>query len=706
MNRIGSRALLLIGLILLFATIFKMGALTVESFVTPELLQVNRPNLQKIKSGDPVNLDLYGQGFGPDLIVTLVKNETEKKALSITYPVEGVFNDSLIVNDILYLGSNHRGLTVIDVGDPLKPRLIGEYLVGKSISDIKEREGFLYLACGKSGVVIMKIQTAGELDKIMDIPIRSLAVGISFIADKMAIAAGPGGVMIYDISADSEVTLVESLVVGSQVIALESYDNSLYLATQNKTIEVFIFNNMVFEHHSSISLDKSIKGLSLFQDDLYVATADTLLRFDLVKSDRPELSGSIDNFGSADKIICGDKDIYIIDNFSRLTVVDPVSMKIIKKIDLSSEIRTVVEFDRYLLVAGLNSGLKIVDRTNVAQKINLTTMKTQGSSHDIIIIDEWLYVADKQGGVLLKNLQYNTAPFKQISHRRAESFCLDSERKLLFVALGDSGIEVIDVRDPGQPRSVALWSEVKALKIAVSETDLIITKGALGIELIDSQNLTNPTVKNVYLDLHALDLDIEDRILYLASKKHGLQIYAIEQNELKLISETTTPYPMNQFAYTVAVTVVDGIAYVANGKSGLMMVDVSRPEKTTIMNLIDIPGFVKRVRVADGKAFVSSQSSGVSVVNIDKFRHPRLESHIDFQGLTRGLQVVDGLIYVTQRKAGISSIPVPTQASKIERESSRHVQVTFPEIKIAGNYDVQVRDCTNSFVYKDVVVVE
>ncbi len=164
------------------------------------------------------------------------------------------------------------------------------------------------------------------------------------------------------------------------------------------------------------------------------------------------------------------------------------------------------------------------------------------------------------------------------------------------------------------------------------------------------------------------------RRCFSQAKTGGLRIYSIKQNELEFLSETTTPYPMDQFAYTVAVTVVDDIAYVANGgESGLMLVDVKYPEKTKIIDLIDIPGgFVKRVRVLDGKAFVSSQSGGgVTVVNVKQKQQSRLESQILFKRLTRGLLVEDDYIYVTQRDTGISKIPVPTRAHRIEKVSAK-----------------------------------
>lgn len=705
MTQLYPRCLLLVGLIFIFSILFKYGPLAVESLLFSERLEIHQPQTLLINAGDEVTLDLYGQGFEPDMVVSLVKSLNEENALSTSYPIEGVFNDALIVNDILYLGSNHGGLVAIDVAVPLKPRLIGEYLEGLSISDIQERAGFIYLACGQSGVVIMKILDSGGLEEVVSIQDSSLVVGICFIHEMMAVAVGQGGVMVYTIGPELETTLVEVLDVGSKVTAIESSGNSLYLATQKKTIEVFAVTDEKIEHHNSVQLDAPPKGISLFQDDLFVVTADELVRYDLVTTNNPELSGQINSFGSADKIISGKNNVYVIDSFSRLSVVNPATMDIVKRLTFSSDIRTVTEKNDYLFVAGSNNGLQIIDPANTRQQNILKTMNTQGNSHDIIGIDDWLYVADKQGGVQINNL-LEGGVFTQVSSFNAESFCLDRERKLLFVALGRSGIEVLDVSTPGQPQSVALWPEISAFRMVVSGTDLIVSKGVFGVDLIDSSDLNHPAIKRSYPLLHVMDLDVDASNLYTASIKDGLQIYAIERDGLILLSQITTPFPMNQFVYTVAVTVKDRIAYVANGRSGLMMVDVNNPEKAKILSLVDIPGFAKRVRAVNGKVFVSSQKGGVTVVNVEKLQHPRVESHIELPWVSRGLQVIDNFIYVTQRKAGVTAVPVPVPADRVEVETSRHTRVAFPEIKIAGNYDMQVSSDTDTVVFKDVVIVE
>ncbi len=162
---------------------------------------------------------------------------------------------------------------------------------------------------------------------------------------------------------------------------------------------------------------------------------------------------------------------------------------------------------------------------------------------------------------------------------------------------------------------------------------------------------------------------------------------------------------MNQFANTVAVDESDGIACVANGRSGLMVVDVKQPQKPKILSLIDIPGFSKKVKIVGGKVYVSSQRGGVSVVNISSPARPRLESYIDIQGLSRGLLINNDLVYVTQHDAGVSSLPVPLEINDIELIGSDHIRVTLPSTMVAGSYDLQINDGVDSVVLADVVLV-
>lgn len=705
MNKKMTLFLLFLSLTLCCLVLFMLGSFSIAGLSGNRHLEMQRPEPQQIKVGEGTIIDLYGHGFDADITAHLVMNIADQRGTLLSFPVEGVFNESLRVDDILYLGSNQNGLLAINVANPLEPRLIGEYLTGVPILDIQQKADLLYLACGRSGVVIMQVERSGELVPVVNVPVNSLAAEICLIGDFIAVAAGADGLLLYEFSSTQDLVLTKRIDVGARVTAIESSADFIYLATQKKTLEVFSFARGKIEHFSSIEVSDNPKALSLFHGNLFVAIADQLERFDLAVPGIPQPTGVIDSFGSADKIICGEKRLYVVDSFMRLSVVDPLALEIVNTVDFTAHIRTLTEVDDYLFVAGAGTGLQVFDRDLSGVQSAIKLMNTAGSSHDLVVIENWIYVADKRGGVLLKNIQRDKDTFTQVSSHNAESFYLDERRKLLFVALGRSGIEVMDVSDPGHPQTVAFWPELQASKIAVSGDDLIFSRGAYGIALVNSHNLNNPIVKQILPDLHVLDLYVAGNVVYVASNRKGLQIYIIKDEKLKLISETVPPFPMNQFAHTVAVSVVDEIAYVANGRSGLMLVDVRNHNKTKILGLIDIPGFAKKISKTHGKVFVSSQSGGVTIVNIDNPRHPHVESYIPLNAVSRGLQVVDGLIYVSQLNAGVSAIPVPLSAVSIDYQSSDHVRVSFPSSRFMGSYGIQVRNCTDAFFFDDVVVV-
>jgi hypothetical protein len=164
-----------------------------------------------------------------------------------------------------------------------------------------------------------------------------------------------------------------------------------------------------------------------------------------------------------------------------------------------------------------------------------------------------------------------------------------------------------------------------------------------------------------------------------------------------------TPFPMNQFSNAVAVVVKNNIAYVANGLSGLMIVDFNRPDKPIILSLLDIEGFSKGVYVKGDRAFVVSQAGGVSVVNAENLKAPRLESYMAVQGLSRGFQVDGGKFYLPRNNLGVSMLPVPLRVEEIDRKSSNHILCTLPMVEFSGQYDLQVGTQDGLIVHEGVI---
>ena len=689
-------ALLVVMLISCFALV-KLGSNFIHYSMVTDALELKRPVTQNLKLNETAVIDLYGSGFEQDMSINLVMDATAGQAVIMTYPLEGIFNESLIYKDILYLGTNKDGLKVLSLAEPDRPRLIGEYLAGKSISGMQLKEDQLFLACGSAGVIVMQVARDGALTYKTAIKTASAVLATRLVNGVLVVATRQDGVLLYDIRRTTAVSLVNRLDVKAPVINIEAYSDYLYAVSAKKDLVVFQINGA---HDvvkvAEIGFENEINGISISRDCLYLTTPSSVLQYGLGDPAAPDFQQEVGGFSSAGKIYPGESDIYVTDSFFRLSVIAPDFKNSKQQISLTSDVRTVVELGDYLYVAGSESGLLVLDRRNLSEQAFVRTINTRGNIHDIFITGHFIYIADASNGILLKDLNRADTVYTRISPRWGQSFCVDRDRNLLFVALGRAGVEVIDISDPGKPVSIAVWPEFVSWRLAVAGDYLVSAQGLIGIELIDISNIRKPVIKMTIPDVHALDIVYDNHLFYIADKQKGLQIYAVDASgQLRLVSMTSVPFPMNHFANSAAVAVRNAVAYVANGRSGLLIVDVKKPGQPEILGGLDIPGFSNTIRIKGEKAFVGSaavggQRGGISVVDIKKPGQPRYESYISVQSLSRGMQVVDDLIYATQKNIGVTALPLPSPLNHINVISSQHVRADLPPVKYAGRYDLQV----------------
>jgi hypothetical protein len=683
--------------------LFWFGHYFFSSTSSQHSLSVEKPKHQSLPLGVQTVLDLQGSGFNQETSVSLFIDVTNSEAIIGSFPLEGIFHASLLHDDFLYLASEEGGLQVLNVNNPQQPQLLKEYLVGRSVIDIHRSGNYLFLACGNLGVSIMQIGQDGFLDHLTDISMEATASMCHLFNGFLYVAAGKSGLLIYDVRQTEQVELVQTIKAGSFVSKLAVSGDYLYFPVAGSQIEIY----QLTEPQTPLlvgllNLSEMPYDLVVHRQHLYVATESGVALYSLVNNSQPELLNQWDGFGSAKKLFTGLDHVYVSDSFSGVRILDADVEVSSDLINLNIDPRTISETTNYLFVAGSNKGLLIVDKNALLSRQVIQTIDSPGSAHDLFIKNNWMYVADSRGGVVLQNLAVEKAALTTITLRRSESFVIRQE--LLFVAQAKLGVEVFDVSEFGRPESVAVWPNLQALRLAVTGDYLLSSKGAGGVELIDLSDIQHPIIKDVLSDIHVLDVTAEDNLIYIASKKEGLLIYEITGNaKFKRLSGLLTPFPMNQFDLTVAVQVQDGIAYVANGRSGLLVVDVRKPTEPIILSSIDIPGLCKQIRVVDNKAFITSHHGGINVVNIEDPKRPVLLNNIPLQGLSRGLQVVGDLIYVTQKELGVTVLPVPVAAEKVNIISKQQMQVTLPSPKFPGCYSLQISNQLEMVVSDGVV---
>lgn len=112
-----------------------------------------------------------------------------------------------------------------------------------------------------------------------------------------------------------------------------------------------------------------------------------------------------------------------------------------------------------------------------------------------------------------------------------------------------------------------------------------------------------------------------------------------------------------------AVEIVNNIAYIANGKSGLIVVNVSNPNSPYIISSLDTPGDAYDIKVLNKTAYIADGESGLQIIDISKPENPSIIGNVDTPDMSFDLSISDSIVYVADRYSGLKIINVQEKKS-------------------------------------------
>ncbi len=190
-----------------------------------------------------------------------------------------------------------------------------------------------------------------------------------------------------------------------------------------------------------------------------------------------------------------------------------------------------------------------------------------------------------------------------------------------FVAAGNAGLQVVDVRNPAQPAII----------------------GSLAL----------PGV--------AIDVRIRGSLAYVACGNAGLQIVRIDvPTSPVLVGGVATPGTAQD------VWIDGGRAYVADGDAGLQIIDISSPQAPAIIGSLALGGNVaKGVSVSGSNAVVAVGGSvgNVDIVDVSTPSAPRLVGTATVPGDPKDVVTAGNLAYVAAYTGGMQIVDFSTPAS-------------------------------------------
>ncbi len=239
------------------------------------------------------------------------------------------------------------------------------------------------------------------------------------------------------------------------------------------------------------------------------------------------------------------------------------------------------------------------------------------------------------------------------------------------------------------------------LKEIIHKQNNIFISTSNGLKIFDSSDKTDIKLISKIDNLGACGgMDIKDNYLFLASINRGLII--IDISDLKNPKIVSTLYFLDENAQDREKTEINGVkingnfAYMAIGKKGLAIINVSDLKNPKIDKILDLGNYVKSLDVDEDNIYVLTAVS-LKILNKNSFE---TLSVLEFNGYGNDIKVKEGYAYVATTEGlniiDVSNVKTPSLRSSLDTQGyCLRVEVFNDYAYIANGIDIKIVKVSN-----------
>jgi len=261
------------------------------------------------------------------------------------------------------------------------------------------------------------------------------------------------------------------------------------------------------------------------------------------------------------------------------------------------------------------------------------------------------YLCARSSGIYVLDVQDVTSP--SFIERISAGFAADmtSSGQYGYLAEGPYGLKVIDLATnqivttyaPEGSNPLSLYYR----SIVSYGSYLYVASGMRGVDVIDISSPTGPAfIQNIPTEHYSSQLSLSGDHLYVADCFGGLNIYSLLPNP----EQPQHIKRFNDSDFALDVAILNDFAYIAYGRHGLAILDVSDPAAPSKEILYDIHSdegtSTEGVFAAHGLLFVADGAEGLKVFEVSDPWEPGLLWTFSETVDVHDVQVIDHIAYL------------------------------------------------------------
>jgi hypothetical protein len=386
-----------------------------------------------------------------------------------------------------------------------------------------------------------------------------------------------------------------------------------------------------------------------------------LLVFDLLDPASPMEIGAFATGGAVWSPLLAGKCIYLADGATGgvglwiVDVSDPANPQAVSTVELGEAYGVAVNGRYAYLAVG---SVVPVDISDPSKPVEAGQGTAYGSANGIAVVGSVAYVAD---GSALQVINVHDPAHLQAVDRctacGAGPLAISGSSNLLWTVTGNSGLQVIDVTNPSQPRARGAYQTSSyANAVSVSGQNAYVACWTTGLQIIDIEDPDNPQLRGEWsTNGETKGVVVSGASAYRASGAAGLRVIDI--------SDPTEPELAGSFVTggsTDFLAVSGQFAYVGDSNTGLQVIDSSDPAHLQVVGTVQTITDARGIATWGSCLLAAGPEHGLVLVDVSNPTRPRLVGTLGgFQAYN--IAVVGDRAYVAAGQDGLIVVDIVTE---------------------------------------------
>ena len=274
----------------------------------------------------------------------------------------------------------------------------------------------------------------------------------------------------------------------------------------------------------------------------------------------------------------------------------------------------VVVSDNYAYVADDFNGLLIINISDPTTPTLTRSYNTTGIAEAVAVSGSYAYVADFDNGLVIVNISEPENPTLEGNNKSigyAEDVAVSGD--YAYVTNG-AALIILNISEPTAPTPIAGNNTSGDAKgVAVSGDYAYVADGSNGLLIVNISNKTAPSIEGNYnTPGSSEDVAVSGDYAYIA-----------DFDSLVIVNISNKSTPSYAASYNkgdaFGVTLSDNYAYVAVDYNGLLILNISDPTAPTFAGGYDTEGAANDVAVSGNYAFVADRANGLVILQMAPF---------------------------------------------------------------------------------------